>query len=302
MYIGIQLFFWASLMWCVLSFYGLLHPALDSLAVFREAAAVALLLCVIVLAFTGGWWRVVLGVLVLGLAANAMYRPFQSNSVNSSKIGLYQKNMWFYAEDVARVHQDILATGADIITLEEVRYKNKDILPLLAKTHPYSVVCNWPKNERIVLLSRWPITQNQNCINEYGFLHAEVNTPEGPISFGVIHHPWPWPVSLTIPRNGRVVSQIENAKVILAEIKKIKGPFVLAGDFNHVHWSNLVKRYERAAKGRRVGPIMRSFALKQIYPIPLDHVIVPKGWGAHAERRAKLSSDHAGIFVQIEPR
>lgn len=105
-----------------------------------------------------------------------------------------------------------------------------------------------------------------------------------------LHLHWPWPHG-----------QAAQVDILASAIAALDRPVVVAGDFNMVPWGASVARIERAARARRTGATVTTFARFPLLPLPIDHVLLPEGWAGRQSVLAELGSDHRGLLVHFAP-
>ncbi|MBK4214868.1 endonuclease/exonuclease/phosphatase family protein [Paracoccus caeni] len=268
------------------SYGGALHPAGDSMAVFRPVWAAILILSGLLLK---GWLR--LAALAAGLVALLpilwMMRPVTEPD---GGVLVYQKNLLFTLRDPAAIIDDLRQSGADIVLLQEVSERNLSVPQALRDSHPYQLICPAHNVGAVAILSRWPFGPEPYCREGSGFAWAAVETPSGPISAAVLHLHWPWPFG-----------QAAQVQRLLLDLQMVPQPVILGGDLNMVSWSDSVSSITAATGTVRVGPLRPTFILKRVYPMAIDHILAPKGWRSKAVMRDPLLSDHRGILARIVP-
>jgi endonuclease/exonuclease/phosphatase (EEP) superfamily protein YafD len=278
-------------------FAGLLHPAGDSLAVFRLPIAAAVVAAALALALLGGrrWLAAGLGALALLAAAPAAWRylppgPVPGPGAAEATAGtagfrgvLYQKNLLFSLEDPTALIADIRASGADFVTLQEVTPQNRILLDTLAEDYPAQLFCPFS--------AVWPAMPGEAICTQAGGLSAlRVDAPGGPLWVVSVHLHWPWPYG-----------QQRQARHLSNTLEAISGRMIVGGDFNMVPWGWSVWRLGRAAEAVPAGPAMTTFRLAGgLVGLPIDHVLLPAGWRGRVERRPLLGSDHYGLVARFE--
>lgn len=281
---------------------GRLAGPFDSLALLRVPAAVVLLLCVP--ALRGRARRLLAG--GLAVAALASWGAGLVPGSGGADLLLYQKNVFFRNQTPDLLVGDILDSGAEVVTLQELSAQARQVKEALAASYPFVHACNF-RGWEIAVLSRLPFSDAAPvCSRARGMAAVQVDTRAGPAWVASVHQPWPWP-------HGGWDRSLELAGIL----DGLDGPVVVAGDFNTVPWSAAVRRVARAARGRVVGPAVGSLRVdaQRAYqrrdmtgafdanlgwwavPLPIDHVIAPGG--GHRSLRPLLGSDHHGLLAEV---
>ena len=243
--------------------------------------------------------------LCLGLAmasAATMVPPapvsFVDDAVSSYRV--YQKNLLFRLPDTAPVADDILASGADFVTLQELHARNRPILEALRARYPHQHFCPFAAVGGIAVLSRWPpVAEQMVCENFGGLAAMQVETPDGPLWVVSIHLHWPYPYR-----------QTEQLAQLLPMLQSLGGDAVVGGDFNMVTWSHAVDTIKTATRTKYAGYPGGTFVLSYhkdgqnlldgLPRLPIDHVLIPDtAAGLSVERRARLGSDHHGVVADF---
>ncbi|WP_116081903.1 endonuclease/exonuclease/phosphatase family protein [Tropicimonas sp. IMCC34011] len=265
------------------SFLGALHPAGDSLAVFRLWIAGALALWLLLGTSLGlcRWTWLILPAVAILPVLWAYSAP-----EGGGERTIYQKNMLFRPKDLGPIEADIRSVGADIVMLQEVSDANQPILGALSDMLPSQTFCPGPSVGGVAVLSRWPkIEGTEVCAS--GVAAMRVRSPDGPLWIVSVHLSWPWPRA-----------QAAQVRILEDRLRMLDGPVVMAGDFNMVRWSSAVRRLARASRTAPAGRARGSFRLVDTVPIAIDNVLIPKGEHGASELRGLFGSDHKGLVVR----
>ena len=270
-------------------FAGVLHPAGDSLAVFRLPLAVIAALMVI----WTSWRKAIRWTLTFGLMAIVGYHGMAAVSVapsNAAQYSLYQKNLLFVSGDKTALLRDIRDSGADFVTLQEVSARNREVLNRLKREFPARHFCRFGGVGGVAVLSRLPLVEGSaRCAERNGLAAMQVQGPNGPVWLISMHVHWPWPYG-----------QAEHVDRLEPVLRALDGPKLIGGDFNTVAWSHALRRIERASGTRRVGHHVATFQLPRIEMwIGIDHVLSTDGTGAGIATRGRLGSDHRGVLAWV---
>lgn len=273
----------AALLALVAGFGGALHPAGDSLAVFRPLFALVLILLAPLMGRIG---RVAL------LAGLAVMAPilWQAGATPgpAPEIAVYQKNLRFDLADPGPVIRDIRDSGAGIVMLQEVSQRNLAVPQALRDSLPHQVICSAHGVGAVAILSRWPFLGTPGCVEGSGLVTARIDTPLGPLGTAALHLHWPWPFG-----------QAAQLEALMPDLRVLPQPALVAGDFNMVPWSHALHRVTGATATARVGPLRPTMMLKGVYPMVIDHVLLAEGWRGRAAMRPRLGSDHRGLLVTL---
>jgi len=269
---------------------GALHPAGDSLAVFRVPLALLGGLALLI-------WRPRGAATVAGLAVVALavlprlwaLSPVQAGpAAQTLGLTVYQKNLLFTLRDPAAVVADIRAHAPDIVTLQEVSARNRAVLAALRADYPYQQYCNFRAVGGTAVLSRWPAVPG-SAFCDQGLSGLQVETPAGMVRAMSLHLGWPWPHG-----------QAEQISELTPLLRGLDGPTVIGGDFNAVAWSHALARVEVASGTRRAGHEVATFALPYGgMGVAIDHVLASGAAPGMIEVLDRLASDHRGVLARV---
>lgn len=273
------------------SYGGALHPAGDSFAVIRMPLA---MLCAAL-----GWvirrqaQRIALWVGMAGVLLPWAYghlAPQPPRPQGPYALTLYQQNMLYSRTESADWLAAVRASGADVVTLQEVSKPNRALMAALEDLYPYQHLC--PIGDRLgeAVLSRLPMVEgSQFCTKPDALAGVQIETEVGPIWVVALHIGWPWPFN----------QRIQLDKGVLPALRTVRGaPVILGGDFNSVAWQRSVRDVEEATGSHRIGALRPTFALTPLgVPIGIDHVL-SFGTG-RIEVMPGLGSDHNGVLAYL---
>ncbi len=280
-----------------LSLLGRWVPMGDALAVVRVHVLVLAVPVLVALVMAGGAVRAgVIAVPVLAVLAVTVWQyrgpaPRMPAEPSGRVVTLYQKNLLWNGADPAAILADILASDADIVTLQETSERNAVVADGLAAAYPHRLTCSTSGNGGIALYARWPLRQpGERCAFANGLVVAEATLPDGSrLWIGSVHLNWPWPYR-----------QARQMPGIVERLASLDGPVVIAGDFNMVPWGSSVRRVARAAGVRRLGQYWTTFPqFGRAMPLPIDQVLIPQGAAGRLEVRPLLGSDHLGLLARF---
>ncbi|MEM6374525.1 MAG: endonuclease/exonuclease/phosphatase family protein [Pseudomonadota bacterium] len=266
-------------------FLGSIHGLGDSLAVFRVLFS-GLLLALALFWAGRRVVRVSLSALaILGLGS-VFWHKLPAGSPGPKVI--YQKNLLHSNDNLPGVADDILATDADFVTLQEVSIANEALLERLKPVYPHQHLCRYTQRSGIAILSRIAPVDEGECGKAAGFAMLSFLDDDGPFTVMSLHLTWPFP-----RQQARQVTRLTPV------LQGIDGPVLIGGDFNMVPWSHALRQIARASGSERAGPALASFLLGSL-PVAIDHVFAPHG--GRAEARPLLGADHFGILARVHLR
>ncbi|WP_165615010.1 endonuclease/exonuclease/phosphatase family protein [Yoonia tamlensis] len=264
-----------------LGFAGRLHPLGDSLSLLRMPLGVV---CCLYLGFR---LSAVLRffALVAACAAFATTVPAMIGAPEGGALTVYSKNLLYRNDALAVLAADIRASGADVVTLQEVSHRNDAILKLLAAGYPYQHLCRFSGWSGVAVLSKTAFTAPARCSAQRGVAAAQIENGGQRLWVASVHLPWPYPYD-----------HAGAADAAVALIAQLDGPVVLGGDFNIFPWAASARRIRQAAGSVLARPLRPTYSLYGV-PLFLDHVAAPGG--GHVVYRDLLGSDHRGVLATV---
>lgn len=275
------------------SYLGALHPLGDSLAVFRWHFAFGL--AVVALTSAVFWWRrrvywLLLVLPAVWIAGGIWFFGVKIGIASDFDYQVYQKNLSFQGTGEIALVNDIVATSAEFVTLQEVDQQNRLLLVELENTHPAQAYCDFWRVGDVAVASIFPRTEAEIlCVERSGMVAMQVQTDHGPLWVVSLHLYWPFPYDQA--------AQVER---LLPLLEALDGPVVVAGDFNMVPWSHVLRSIEEATNTQRAGHLLYTFPMKREgISLPIDHVLVPGAYATEIFRRPLLGSDHYGVLARF---
>lgn len=258
------------------------HHILDTVSFFRPIFLVGAGLGLVV---ARGWWRFgVLGLCLCGAVSIWLSLPAARPGED---LRLYSKNIRYDTSDTVAMRDDILASGVDVVMLQELSPTNITLLARLSEEFPYQAVCEQDTVFALAVLSKSPFLQEPRCSFTRGMAAAQVALDGQAVWLVSVHWPWPWPA-------GGKWSDRHLRSLLVG----LDGPVVLAGDFNTMPWAHRLTEAMRLTDTWRAGgtPLTLWHAKLRV-PLPLDYVLAPGG--GTVEARPLLGSDHMGLLADI---
>jgi endonuclease/exonuclease/phosphatase (EEP) superfamily protein YafD len=286
---------------------------LDVIAAFAPwwLALSALGLVLAIVALEGDVRRQALACALVGVAANAiLVAPELLRSDGPSgpagpgpPLKLLTFNTWDENRQVRQTVDDILASGADVVALQEYDQFTPDERARLGRVYPDWAPC--PPMCDLELLSKRPWTDVGSATagtTEAFALFGRTTAPDGrPVEILTTHYAWPLP-----PRH-QAHQRYELAGLIA---KLSSGPdLIVAGDFNLAPWTAALKRQDGA-----LTPLVRRTRALFSWPanvarlyvpfpfplLPIDQIYAAPAWRTVEIRRLPRSgSDHYGVLATL---
>jgi vancomycin resistance protein VanJ len=293
----------------------------DGAADLSQAALVVGLATLALWGITGGAPRWLGAGLILAVALNALAAGpelaagaldrFGHVPPGPSDLTVMTFNTWDLSPDRTRTIDTILASGADIVTVQEGVGILKHALPRLNGRYPYHATCATWWGCEILILSRRPLTRLGWAVGEperggapYSYVSVQTTAPDGrPLVIISTHLGHPWPVAL---RRGQVES--------LARLAAASHPadLILTGDFNTTGATQAMRRQDallrpltRRTRGVATWPAYLPGIAPPV-PLPLlgiDQIYAGPEWRTVAlSRLSHGGSDHYPLRVRFSRR
>jgi len=232
------------------------------------------------------------GALISGLGAAQVFLPDGTAAARADAAGfrIYQKNLLSHAWPRRPLAEAIVASGAEIVTLQEVSDHNRGFMGTLWQAYATQLVCETAHRGAIAVLSHWrAVPGSAECGSGYALM--QLAPPDhAPFWVVAVHLRWPWPADQQHPQS----------RAMAARIAALDGPVVLSGDFNMQPWGASVRRIARAARAHLARPAFVTFTEPSpLLLLSIDHVFLPEGWTGTAEAQPLMGSDHLGLLVGV---
>lgn len=288
-------------------FLGRHSPMLDAFSHFRAHLAVAMaLLGAILLArrrFAPGLAALAIGAVAFSTCWSYLdARPAAAASpATGATYTLLQMNVLYKAIDPTEALRRIAEARPDIVTVEEITPAWRETLGLLSQTYPYQFFCDTDDTHGldVGILSRRPFVEGSNgvCDVENVLATRDVDLNGVGVTIAVHHQQWPWPI----------MDQWGRLRALSTTLRTLQGPLLLAGDFNAVPWSGLIKQYELETRTRAVhgvgptwGPIWLPHWFARTVGLPIDQILHSRDIEVRGvERLAATTSDHLPVLLRF---
>ncbi len=288
-----------------IGFFGFVHPAFDTFANFRNHFLIALiaLIVICIVTFSTRWALFSLlfavpGIVFFLIAHGYPLLTTKLKVQSEQTYTLLHLNLFYQNHTPEKVINLVDRLDPDIIFFNEMSKQWKHQLKVLGLTYPHTYYCpEWQQIGGSRIFSRLPMTPDSGYCHSYSALALINITIENRIvTLGSVHLRWPWPAS-----GPRQVDQLEPV------LEQLGASAIIAGDFNSVSWSWLVRRFARYGNLHIVDGIGPSW-LHQLLPnswikllgLPIDNVMT-KGRIVVIEARTleAVGSDHLPVLVRF---
>lgn len=282
---------------------GVGHRWVDILAQFTApalaAAVVGLAICLLLRLWPAS---IVGGAAILMLLVAAWpqwFIPQGRPQTDAPIVRVYSANLWARNTDVDAIRRSIVEADADILVLIELGAAPNARLEDVLNGYPHRQVTRMVDRPsgaaRSVIASRYPITGQIGGQPGLHSVGAVIDSPLGPLSVVGVHLTRPWPFQYQW-------GQITQAMAI-AEIRRgLKGPVIVAGDFNSVS-SARIGRQIQAETGLVPAPglpgtwpsalpAVAGMTIDQVYRSP-DLALVQRRIGR------RNGSDHRPVITEF---
>lgn len=239
-------------------------------------------------------------VLALVVAAGApQWFPTRGWAAEDPGFSLYFANLYVRNDDVEAISQSVRQADADVVVLIEIGDGSRPAIDRMLAGYPHRVAT--PRAEggagpsSMLIASRWPLAERPMVLTHSVGVAAEVQTPSGPVTIAGVHLTRPWPFQYQW-------AQIIQTQGLIEWRKGVKGPLVVAGDFNSVS-SARIGRLIRSEAGLIAAPgwpgtwpsflpAWAGMTIDQVYRSP-DLALVERRVGRDN------GSDHRPVVVQL---
>lgn len=238
------------------------------------------------------------------LAPSSPERAWRTGEPRRSGLRVVALNTWHQQHDTTAIESYLRSADADVVVLSELDAGSKrTMIEALRDVYPHQVSCAeiWPCS--MALLSRFPLEEagaERIDLDTPPMVWARVRpplagAPEGVTVVGThVHRPSrnPW----------RHLRQLD---ALAQRVLAIKGPLVVAGDFNAGPFSHGFQDFSRKtglSRHATMAPTWPAWpvALPQV---ALDHVLVSADLAVvRGGTGPKAGSDHLPVWAEVAPR
>jgi len=270
----------------VAGFFGDSVAAFDSVGHFRAHLSVIALLAGIAALIAGPAIPRVAGATAVtaalaGFATAAPYVLPDSTPMAADAVAgrpayrLLQMNLRYDVAEPAEAIRRIAAEAPDIVTLQETGRGWQARLETLSATYPHQFYCSGRFAQgNVAILSKRPfVDETGYCDVENGFAARRIDF-NGTVATIVSQHlQWPWPFG-----HWRQLADLQETLGLL------RGPVLIAGDFNAAPWSAALATYAAASRTTPMTGIGFTWLLRALpgvlapfVGLPIDHVLATPG-------------------------
>lgn len=282
--------------------FGELHPLIDLFAHFLLPAIVGALMFALLAAFAGRHTMMLVFV-GLAVASTALAWPSIQQpamvAASGPRFTLMTFNVYYNNRQLERVADLVRETKPDIVVLLEVVPRIRAALDAVADQYPYRVECWQEQWGDALVLSRFPLTDMQASLPEPKF-----RRPMGAVEVAIEGRKltlFPTHLSLPYPLNGRDTQPGEIDEIIRT-IATVKGPRILAGDFNASTWATTMARTRTKLDMSILTGSNGSWPtfLPRAIGIPIDHILATPELALQSRKLFTVQgSDHRAVLADI---
>lgn len=192
-----------------------------------------------------------------------------------------------------RLAEDVLAAGADVVSLQELRPETFPVADtILSAAYPYKRVTLEHKGFGMAIYSRYPIANDSILVAGYfPVMTGTINTPAGEISYLC--------ATTSTPTSEKGFEKQEKEFLLLTQMAKAGSkPLILMGDLNAVPWSTSMEglmEHGHLEDSRK--DLSATFPSQSVWvQIPIDYILHSPDLKCLAfETLKRSSSNHLGI-------
>jgi len=214
-------------------------------------------------------------------------------------VTLYSANLLSTNTKVDAIVASIKAANPDILVLIEVPLALSERPGELLPEYPYRLRSPWPGfgagTTGNMILSRYPLTPGNIRAPGLSYALALVETPLGKVNVVGMHMTRPWPYQFQW-------GQLTQAMALKTLVGKLKGPVIVAGDFNSVSSARVGKQVQGdiglkpnpgwPGTWPSNAPALFGFTIDQVYRTP-DLAVVSRSIGK------RTGSDHRPVITRL---
>ncbi len=225
---------------------GIGHRTFDLLAQFTAPALAATAAATVFLSVTPlrmAALHGLAGCIALLVAVTPQWFPAGPEpATEAPTVRLYSANLWARNADVDAIAASLRAADADVVVLIELGDTPAERLDEILRGYPNRVIT--PRIDRptgparSVIASRFPLTTIRDRPDGLHAVGASVRTPLGLTHLVGVHLTRPWPFQ-------EQWGQISQTMALRDVVEELKGPVVVAGDFNSVSSARIGKQVRR---------------------------------------------------------
>lgn len=290
---------WGLIAALALGWFGHVAPPLDSIAHFR-LHLVGLAVFAMPALLVADRLRSATALTAVSFVSLALSWPHlpgggpDLTAVGATRLRIAQLNMRFNNPTPDVLEKRLRDTGADVLLLQEVSRATMRVVRRLEE-YPHRHVCDFRDFRGVAVVSRIPFRSIAPCAPDGGMAAVVLAGPH-PVTLTSVHTYWPWPWR-----------QWEQLHGIEGQLRDLKPPVVVAGDFNATPWSAAVRFVEDATGTRAVGGLRFTFNTLRLQRgdtrrggLPIDHVLLPPDMRLTDIRLMRhVGSDHLGTVFEV---
>jgi len=195
-----------------------------------------------------------------------------------------------YARDVV-VLQEVPSRESALYREEHV-FAHQLVIYDPALNHP-----NFPDDRAIVILSEYPVIEEQN------FKPFNRSRPKAIVRISVpgVSNPWIVAVDTWDPKTSASLADRDRLlHGITRKIRELRGPVIVAGDFNATPFTPVFRDFLRLANVSLLQPAVSTFPARLGWlGIPVDHILVRDIAVTEVEVLPSIGSDHRPVKATL---
>lgn len=262
------------------------------------------------------WLAGLTGAAVLAqLAQFAKYTPLAPKQVirrpsdSERAVTLLTCNVRMRNRSADRLINIVRRQQPDLLLLLEVNDRWARQLEVLHADYPHRVLQPLENTYGLILLSRLPLIDPQVRF----LVQKDVPSVQTRIRLRGGREIWFYGLHPRPPVRGNLDGEIElpgsaprDAELVIAalELRDVREPVIVAGDFNDVAWSHTTRRFQRLSRtldprvGRGLYPTFHTG--NRLLRFPLDHLFVSEHFAVcDFMREADVGSDHFPLYAEL---
>ena len=217
-------------------------------------------------------------------------------------------NVWVDDLSPRASADQILASGADVVLMQEAAGPMSSQFARIRTVYPYMAACQrvWVCGQAIFSkrpITRWGALAPRLPVqpDALGVVWARIVAPDGrPVTLATTHFNWPIPPEQQATQRAKLARYLATMP---------KDDMIVSGDLNTTPWSFGLRRLDRALRplSRRTHALFswpaNTARIRQPFPLPLmpiDHIYTGPQWRTLSLKRLpRAGSDHYAVMATL---